>query len=511
MALVYKEVEIIDFAIALMGCFIAGVVAVPINNIDDVQKLSLLLTTTQTHLALTTDNNLKAFSRDIAAKGLKYPTGVEWWKTNEFSTYNYKKKDEGQALQVPDLAYIEFSRAPTGDLRGVVLSHRTIMHQMACFSANISAIPATANVDTFSNTLRGADGSFVVPRSGKSEIIISYLDPREGCGLIVGVLLGVYGGHTTVWFESKTVDTPGMYAHLLTKYRATVLAADYPGLKRAAFNYQQDPMATRNFKKNMEPNFSTVKLCLIDSITADPEFHEVLGDRWFKPMRNQRYRDVIAPMLCLPEHGGMVIAVRDWLGGEERMGCPLSMEDEDEDDSDGEPSAAAGVNGFTSLLDGTNSERKHSKRKRNRTELSELLLDKESLKTNEVVILAMGDECRKRAGEPNTIRVGSFGYPIPDATLAIVDPETNLLSPPFTIGEIGSTLPVYPAAFGHYPNTPRTSSMHGHSALSKTHPHQSWWSQISANWFARLHRRRQGLCARPLRRSHSTARRMARA
>ena len=31
-ALVYREVELIDFAVALLGCFIAGVVAVPINH-----------------------------------------------------------------------------------------------------------------------------------------------------------------------------------------------------------------------------------------------------------------------------------------------------------------------------------------------------------------------------------------------------------------------------------------------------------------------------------------------
>ena len=34
-ALVYRDTEIIDFAIALMGCFIAGVVAVPINRSEE--------------------------------------------------------------------------------------------------------------------------------------------------------------------------------------------------------------------------------------------------------------------------------------------------------------------------------------------------------------------------------------------------------------------------------------------------------------------------------------------
>lgn len=454
-ALVYRDTEVIDFAIAILGCFIAGVVAVPINNVDDYQKLSLLLTTTQAHLALTTDNNLKAFHRDISAQRLKWPTGVEWWKTNEFGSYHPKKKDEGAPLQVPDLAYIEFSRAPTGDLRGVVLSHRTIMHQMACISAMISTVPQGETMDTFNAGLRNADGSFVAPRPTRAENILSYLDPREGCGLILGVLFGVYGGHTTIWMESKTVDTPGMYAHLITKYKATVMAADYPGLKRAAYNYQQDPMSTRNFKKNMEPNFSSVKICLIDTLTVDSEFHEILADRWLRPMRNPRSRDLVAPMLCLPEHGGMIISMRDWLGGEERMGCPLNIEDsQDSDDDLNSPTPGAG-NGYTSLLDGANSEKKRAK-KRGATELSEVLLDKESLKTNEVVVLAMGDDARKRANEPGTVRAGAFGYPLPDATMALVDPETNLLCPPFTVGEIWVDSPSLSGGFWALPKHTET-------------------------------------------------------
>jgi acyl-CoA synthetase (AMP-forming)/AMP-acid ligase II len=455
-ALVYRDTEVIDFVIALMGCFIAGVVAVPINNVDDYHKLSLLLTTTQAHLALTTDNNLKAFHRDISAQRLKWPTGVEWWKTNEFGSFHPKKNHDAAPLTVPDLAYIEFSRAPTGDLRGVVLSHRTIMHQMACVSAMISTIPAQSSNDTFSAGLRNSDGTFVAPRPTKNETILSYLDPREGCGMILGVLLGVYGGHTTVWMEAKTVDTAGLYAHLITKYKATIMAADYPGLKRAAYNYQQDPMSTRNFKKNMEPNFASVKLCLIDSLTVDAEFHEILADRWLRPMRNTRARELVAPMLCLPEHGGMIISMRDWLGGEERMGCPLSMSEVDDDsDNDGGPSSPGTGNGYTSLLSGANSDRKRAK-KRQATDLSEVLLDKESLKTNEVVVLALGDEVRKRANEPGTIRAGAFGYPLPDATLALVDPETNLLCPPFTVGEIWVDSPSLSGGFWALPKHTET-------------------------------------------------------
>ena len=460
-ALIYRDTEIIDFAVAFMGCFIAGVVAVPINEFDvsggnlaDYHRLNVILTTTQAHLALTTDVNLKNFQRDITASKLNWPRGVEWWKTNEFGSFHPKKKDEIPPLIVPDLAYIEFSRAPTGDLRGVVMSHRTIMHQMACLSAIIQTIPTGEN-DTFNSTLRDKQGQLVT-RASAGEILLSYLDPRQSIGLILGLLLTIYGGHTTVWMEARAMETPGLYANMITKYKTTLMVADYPGLKRAAYNYQADPMATRNFMKKFEPNFSTVKLCLIDTLTVDSEFHEILADRWLRPLRNPRARELVAPMLCLPEHGGMVVSVRDWLGGEERMGCPLRIgdaEDEAGNTEQRDPKIALPATSYGSLLGGGP---KQSTSKKGRTELSEVLLDKESLKTNEVVVVAMGDEARRRANESGTVRVGAFGYPIPDATLAVVDPETSLLCTPYVIGEIWVDSPSLSGGFWALPKHTET-------------------------------------------------------
>jgi acyl-CoA synthetase (AMP-forming)/AMP-acid ligase II len=447
-ALIYRDTEIIEFVIALLGCFIAGVVAVPINDLDDYQKLNFILTHTQAHLALTTDNNLKAFQRDITNQKLSWPRGVEWWKTNDFGSFHPKKKDEAPALQVPDLAYIEFSRAPTGDLRGVVMSHRTIMHQMACLTAMISTCPANR-----SDTSRPAR---VGPSSGHGEILMTYLDYRQGIGMIMGVLLAVYGGHTTVWMENKAVETPGLYAYLVTKYKATIMLADYPKLRQVAYNYLSDPMTTRNFKKGMEPNFHALKLCLIDSPTVDCDFNEVLADRWLRPMRNPRARELVAPMLCLPEHGGMVISMRDWLGGEERMGCPLKLDMgleeqvqekvEPKDEEKPKPGS-----GFGSLIGGSGTP--PPTEEQDRTELSEVLLDREALKMNEVVVVGMTAEAKKKSAneQPNVVRVGAFGYPIPDATLAVVDPETGLLASPHTIGEIWVDSPSLSGGFWALP------------------------------------------------------------
>lgn len=463
-ALIYRDSEIIEFAIALLGCFIAGVVAVPINDLEDYNKLNVILLSTQAHLALTTDNNLKTFSRDITTQKLTWPRGVEWWKTNEFGSLHMKRKEEMAPLTVPDLAYIEFSRAPTGDLRGVVMSHRTIMHQMSCLSAIIQSVPSNGPSDTFNPDLRDKNGRLMASQSNRGEILISYLDPRQGIGLILGVLLTVYGGHTNVWIENKAVETPGLYANLVTKYKATLMLADYPGLKRAAFNYQQDPMTTRNFKKGTEPNFQHVKLCLIDTLTVDSEFHEVLADRWLRPLRNPNAREIVAPMLCLPEHGGMVISMRDWLGGEERMGCPLKLDLGSDDESDGEkveqPAAKdrEPVRGFGSLIGGGGGGNTVTTptKQGGRTELSEVLLDREALKTNEVVIVAIGEEVRKKVGNtgepPGTVRVGAFGFPLPDATLTVVDPETSLLVSEHQVGEIWVDSPSLSGGFWALPN-----------------------------------------------------------
>ncbi|KAI5287034.1 hypothetical protein KEM54_006289, partial [Ascosphaera aggregata] len=436
-ALLYRETELIEFAVALLGCFIAGVVAVPINHMEDFHSLSMILTSTQAHLALTTESNLKTFQRDLMLAKQNWPRGVEWWKTNEFGSFHPKKNEDVPALVVPDLAYIEFSRSPTGDMRGVVMSHRTIMHQMTVIAGIVNSAPTSPRAST------------------RYETVVSYIDPRQSIGLIFGVLFPVFHGSIMIWFEAAAVETPGLYAHLISKHRATIMVADYPGLKTAAYNYQQDPMTTRNFKKNAEPNFALVKWCFIDTLTIDCEFQELLADRWFKPLRNPRARDIVAPMLCLPEHGGMMITTRDFVGGEERLGCPLTHPmnhrkiEAEEGATEPQPEHKKEKSFGSSLIGG------HAvvqKNKNTKTDIWEVLLDREALKMNEIVVLATGEESKKLAPTmPHAIRVGAFGFPIPDATLAIVDPENGVLCTPNVIGEIWVDSPSLSGGFWALP------------------------------------------------------------
>jgi acyl-CoA synthetase (AMP-forming)/AMP-acid ligase II len=150
----------------------------------------------------------------------------------------------------------------------------------------------------------------------------------------------------------------------------------------------------------------------------------------------------------------MIISVRDWLGGEERMGCPLSAIEPDGEEEKEDSTSGTQNGGYSSLIGGGHIHK--SDKRKSRTELSEVLLDKEALKTNEVVVVATGDEVERRANDPGVLRAGAFGYPIPDATLALVDPETSVLCPPYSVGEIWVDSPSLSGGFWALPKHTET-------------------------------------------------------
>lgn len=193
------------------------------------------------------------------------------------------------------------------------------------------------------------------------------------------------------------METQGLYANILTRCRASLLLADYLGLKRVTYDYQESPSATRYFSKTQRVDFSSVKWVLVNALTIDGEFMEILAQRYLRPLGCQQPENAIIPMLTLSEYGGMVISLRDWLGGKDKMGATLS----DEESSD----------------------------------LSSVVIDKECLSRNLVKIVETNPSTSDDIGS-NYLRVDAFGYPLPDATLAVVNPELATLVQKGELGEI---------------------------------------------------------------------------
>ena len=105
-------------------------------------------------------------------------------------------------------------------------------------------------------------------------MVLATLDIRFSIGIILGVLFTVYSGNVHIWAPQKVMEIQGLYANLISKWRALLLA-DYFGLKRVTYDYQQSPSATRYFSKTQRVDLSSVKWALVNALTIDGEFMEI--------------------------------------------------------------------------------------------------------------------------------------------------------------------------------------------------------------------------------------------
>lgn len=213
-ALIYRKSEVLEFIPALFGCFLAGVTAVPINAAEDLSELSFILTLANIYLILTTDYNQKAFTKDMQAKSIEFPPSISWWKTNDMGTwYPSKKASDYPPIKVPETAYIEYAKANNGELKGVTVSHASIMEQCATYQA--------ATTETKITTEDNGSIIDVKPKRNahNPETVVSYFEPRQQIGLILSVLHSVYAGNTMVFASGSIVDSPAVWIYVLSKYK----------------------------------------------------------------------------------------------------------------------------------------------------------------------------------------------------------------------------------------------------------------------------------------------------
>ncbi|KAJ1880399.1 hypothetical protein LPJ66_011502, partial [Kickxella alabastrina] len=153
-ALVYRKYEMLDFVGSLFGCFYAGMCAVPVVAGDSYAELAHVLNSTGAALVLTTELNTRALNKDLAQNnvGPGWPSAVAWVRTDQLGGHVLSAVGAGNVsaqhvarpataadhgdesidrLTSGDVAYIEFSKSPNGELKGVQVTHGEIMQQSA--------------------------------------------------------------------------------------------------------------------------------------------------------------------------------------------------------------------------------------------------------------------------------------------------------------------------------------------------------------------------------------------
>ncbi|KAF9939457.1 hypothetical protein BGZ67_009493 [Mortierella alpina] len=452
-ALVYRKSEIMDFLAAFYGCMMAGMTAVPINVIEEFAEMTYILNYTKAELALTTEYNHKALSKDLAMhKGVDWPLGVTWWKTDTLGSWHPKKKDGWPDIELPDLAYIEYSKAPNGELKGVAVSHRTLLSQCHAIKQSLGANPVrnsgtptsphpftarSNSVPSDSKPLtptapvspsRRASSSVIEGK--KTDVVLSWLEPRQQVGLVLGGLLGVYRGSHTVLIHSGVTDTPGLWAHCAQRYRATLALGDYEGV-RELLRFRPTEGAKREAQ-----NLTCLETFLIDAVIIRPLLDLQFANEFLADLGVPSPQQVVVPMSSLPEHGGMILSMRDHLvfpRGADVI--DFGFEYDPPRGPAPEPGSKRRPQGYAPASN----------------TICHYLLDRGALKSNTIQVLATGEEALSRASERGVVLVGAFGYAMPRATLAVVDPETTALCQPNRVGEIWIDSPSIAFGFWELP------------------------------------------------------------
>ncbi|KAG0223249.1 hypothetical protein BGW42_006007, partial [Actinomortierella wolfii] len=447
-ALVYRKSEIMDFLAAFFGCMMAGMTAVPINVIEEFAEMTYILTYTNAELALTTEYNHKALTRDLAMhKGVDWPLGVQWWKTDTLGSWHPKKKEGWPDIELPDLAYIEYSKAPNGELKGVAVSHRTVLSQCHAIKqalgtpqhAQQNGSPVFMTSRTQSNATTDSMHTLPSPASPsgrpmpdtfKGDTVLTWLEPRQQVGLVLGGLLGLYRGSHTIFIHSGVTDTPGLWQHCAQRYKITMALGDYEGVRELLrFRPGED------MKQKMEP-LTSLRKFLIDTVMVRPLLDQRFANEFLTDLGVPNPQQVVVPMSSLPEHGGMILSMRDHLLFP--RGADVIDFGFEYDIPRGplpEPGSKPRPRGHSPASDA----------------ICHYLLDRGALKSNVIQILATGEEALARASERGVVLVGAFGYAMPRATLAVVDPETTALCQPNRVGEIWVDSPSIAFGFWELP------------------------------------------------------------
>ncbi|HEX2583896.1 MAG TPA: fatty acyl-AMP ligase, partial [Steroidobacteraceae bacterium] len=187
-----------DYVLALLGCFYAGVVAVPaypprFNR--PMERLRDLVMDADARLALTTDAALKRMQPHLEnGNGM---SGLNWLATdllpNDIAADDWRQPD----INSESLALLQYTSGSTSSPKGVMITH-------ACFRNNVSsmarALSATAD-----------------------DRMVTWLPPYHDMGLVGGLLGSLFLGIETVVLTPTTfLQRPLRWLSAIDEHRATI-------------------------------------------------------------------------------------------------------------------------------------------------------------------------------------------------------------------------------------------------------------------------------------------------
>lgn len=201
----------LDFITAFFGCLYAGAIAVPAyppRRNQSLLRLQAIVTSSEAAFALTTSdlliqisNNFTKEPSDSASKELldtpamRLFSALHWMAVDDIDP-NSAGNWQTPSLNPDDLAFIQYTSGSTGSPKGVMVSHRNIIHNFALISQSFSI---------------------------SESIGVSWLPPYHDMGLIGCILQPIYAGASITLMPPLTfLQQPIRWLRAIGDQRATI-------------------------------------------------------------------------------------------------------------------------------------------------------------------------------------------------------------------------------------------------------------------------------------------------
>ncbi|PZO15511.1 MAG: non-ribosomal peptide synthetase [Leptolyngbya foveolarum] len=186
----------LDYIAAFLGCLYAGVVAVPAyppQNARKTPRIQAISHDAEAAISLTTEAKLPKIQKLMGNSFQHQP--LQWLATD---TLEHRLAEQWQmpTINSDTLAFLQYTSGSTGSPKGVMLSHRNLLHNAA---------------ETYRMMGHSPDSCFA-----------SWLPLYHDMGLIGGILQPLYGGFPCVLMSPISfLQRPYRWLKTISDYRAT--------------------------------------------------------------------------------------------------------------------------------------------------------------------------------------------------------------------------------------------------------------------------------------------------
>ena len=216
--------EGLDYLVALFGCMYAKVLAVPVHP-PDPRRLQRTLPRLQ-NISRNAGVRFVCTTTDIASR-LQAPFADDnfaWLTLNDMTpdqVHDLAPQWHAPSLAPDDLAYLQYTSGSTALPKGVMISHRNLLHQLTDFDTGYGHTPES--------------------------VMVTWLPATHDLGLVYGRLMPLFVGFRGVFFDPATfMQKPARWLRALTRFRGThspspnfgfeLAARRIPAEDRAAFD-----------------------------------------------------------------------------------------------------------------------------------------------------------------------------------------------------------------------------------------------------------------------------------